>query len=220
MAHTFTEENYLKAIFKLSEKEGTDITTNAIAEKMQTKAASVTDMLKKLADKNLINYVKYQGVSLTETGAAIAINIIRKHRIWETFLVDKLDFKWDEVHVIAEELEHINSPALIEKLNHFLDYPKVDPHGDPIPSMDGKFSHQISHKLSEIGLNLKVTMTGVVDHSNACLQHLDKLGLTLGSILEITEQFGFDKSVTVLLHKNNNYLHLSHEVAKNILVSK
>ena len=127
-----TEENYLKAIFKIAENTNGKVSTNAIAEKLNTKASSVTDMIKKLAEKQLVMYEKYQGVKLTEDGEKIAIQIIRKHRLWEYFLVNTLDFKWDEVHEIAEELEHINSDALIDKLDKFLSFPQYDPHGDPI----------------------------------------------------------------------------------------
>ena len=130
---TLSEENYLKAIYHLS-KEGTvDVSTNAIAEKIESKASSVTDMIKKLAEKNLVNYVKYQGVTLTNEGRLAAASVIRKHRLWEVFLVDKLNFSWDEVHDVAEQLEHIKSLKLVNELDAFLQYPKHDPHGDPIP---------------------------------------------------------------------------------------
>src|SRR5688572_3663166 len=148
--NSHTEENYLKAIFKLLEKEKGEVSTNAIAEKVNTKAASVTDMLKKLADKKLINYKKYQGVTLTAKGEKIAINIIRKHRLWEVFLVEKLKYKWDEIHDIAEQLEHIQSDSLIDRIDSFLNYPKFDPHGDPIPDLNGNFQQQKSQLLSTI----------------------------------------------------------------------
>ena len=135
--HSFTEENYLKAIYHLSTGNNSVVSTNQIAEITNTKAASVTDMLKKLAEKKLINYIKYQGVTLTEAGKNAAVNIVRKHRLWEVFLVEKLGFKWDEVHDIAEELEHINSESLINRLDDFLGNPAADPHGDPIPDRSG-----------------------------------------------------------------------------------
>src|SRR5688500_18567354 len=159
--NSFTEENYLKAIFKLLEGDDEAVTTNAIAEKMNTRAASVTDMLKKLSEKKLINYKKYQGVTLTSSGKKIALNIIRKHRLWEVFLVEKLNFKWDEVHDIAEQLEHINSDTLIERIDKFLNYPKFDPHGDPIPDINGKFQSNKSVLVSELKLNSVGIMTGV-----------------------------------------------------------
>ncbi|WP_243389180.1 metal-dependent transcriptional regulator, partial [Flavobacterium psychrophilum] len=135
---TFSEENYLKTIYHLTTISDSEVSTNAIAEKMETKASSVTDMLKKLSEKDLINYKKYQGVSLTETGSLSAKMIVRKHRLWEVFLVEKLDFPWDEVHDIAEQLEHIKSEKLINKLDDFLGNPTEDPHGDPIPNANGQ----------------------------------------------------------------------------------
>lgn len=214
--NSFTEENYLKAIYKLLENE-TVVTTNAIAEKMSTKAASVTDMLKKLSDKKLINYQKYQGVSLTTKGEKVALNIIRKHRLWEMFLVEKLSFKWDEVHDLAEQLEHIDSDKLIAQIDKFLNYPKFDPHGDPIPDANGKFQLQKSVPLSNLKLNEHCIMTGVVDHSSAFLQYLDKSGIVLGNDIKIKEVIAFDKSLQITVNKKNT-LFISNEVAKNILV--
>lgn len=214
--NSFTEENYLKAIFKLSADSKSGITTNAIAEKLNTKAASVTDMLKKLADKNFINYKKYQGVTLTESGKKVAVTVIRKHRLWELFLVEKLNFKWDEVHEIAEQLEHIASEELINRLERFLNYPKFDPHGDPIPDQSGKFQSPRSKKLSEILPKKACTIVGIIDHSPAFLKFLDKIGLKLGSKIQILERFDYDESVNILL--NNKAAHISGLVAKNILV--
>jgi DtxR family transcriptional regulator, Mn-dependent transcriptional regulator len=130
---TLSEENYLKAIYHLSKEEDESVSTNALAERLETTAASVSDMLKKLAKKELIEYKKYQGVNISEKGKRVALQIIRKHRLWEVFLVEKLSFNWDEVHEIAEQLEHIDSPTLVKRLDEFLGYPKFDPHGDPIP---------------------------------------------------------------------------------------
>src|SRR3954464_4250115 len=141
--NTLAEENYLKSIYHLS-LNADNVSTNQIAASLNTRAASVSDMLKKLADKKLINYAKYQGVNLTAAGEKIAVNIIRKHRLWEYFLVEKLNFKWDEVHDMAEEMEHISSTELIDRLDKFMDYPKRDPHGDPIPDSNGNFKkHQL-----------------------------------------------------------------------------
>ena len=215
--HSFTEENYLKAIYKLVEQEGDVVTTNAIAEKMETKPASVTDMLKKLADKKLINYQKYQGVSLTNKGEKIALMIIRKHRLWEMFLVEKLDFRWDEVHDVAEQLEHINSDKLVEQLDKFLCYPKVDPHGDPIPDANGKLATSKSNALSKYKKGDVCVMTGVVDHSSAFLQYLDNIGFSLGCELKIKEIIEFDKSLRIAINKTDT-IFISNEVAKNILV--
>ena len=217
--HSFTEENYLKAIYKLIELIGDVVSTNAIAEKMNTKAASVTDMLKKLSDKKLINYQKYQGVTLTSKGEKVALTIIRKHRLWEMFLVEKLDFKWDEVHDVAEQLEHINSDKLIEQIDKFLNYPKVDPHGDPIPDAKGKLNIPKSYLLSKFSKNDLCVMTGVVDHSTAFLQYLDKSGIALGNEIKIKDIIEFDRSLQITVNKGTP-IFISNDVAKNILAIK
>jgi DtxR family Mn-dependent transcriptional regulator len=216
---SFTEENYLKAIYKLLEKGEKEVSTNSIAEKMLTKAASVTDMLKKLSEKKLINYKKYQGVTLTSKGEKIAVSIIRKHRLWEVFLVEKLQFKWDEIHDIAEQLEHIKSDALIERIDKFLNFPKFDPHGDPIPDINGKFHEKNSQLLSTVSKNGICIITGVVDHSAVFLQYLDKNGLSLGSEIKVDDIMEYDRSFKIHLNKKHS-LHLSNDVAKNILVNK
>ena len=213
---SFTEENYLKSIYKLIEMEGDAVTTNAIAKKVNTKAASVTDMLKRLSDKKLINYQKYQGVTLTAKGEKVALNIVRKHRLWEMFLVEKLDFKWDEVHDVAEQLEHINSAKLIEQIDKFLNYPKLDPHGDPIPDSKGKLQIQKSQLLSKFSEKDICIITGVVDHSPKFLQYLDKSGITLGSEIEIKELVEFDRSLQITINKRKT-IFISNDVAKNIL---
>lgn len=215
--HSFTEENYLKAIYHLSDQSNSGVSTNAIAEVTNTKAASVTDMLKKLADKKLINYIKYQGVTLTEIGLKAALNIIRKHRLWEVFLVEKLGFKWDEVHDIAEELEHINSAVLIERLNDFLGNPSSDPHGDPIPDRTGNFLHKKLVKVSEMKQGQAGTISGVNEHSSVFLKHLEKLGLTLGTKIIIAELVEFDGSIMLAVDEKKE-ITISREVAKNILV--
>jgi DtxR family Mn-dependent transcriptional regulator len=215
--HSFTEENYLKAIYHLSDQSNSGVSTNAIAEVTNTKAASVTDMLKKLADKKLINYIKYQGVTLTEVGLKAALNIIRKHRLWEVFLVEKLGFKWDEVHDIAEELEHINSAMLIERLDDFLGNPAADPHGDPIPDRTGNFLHKKLVKVSEMKQGQAGTISGVNEHSSVFLKHLEKLGLTLGTKIIIAELVEFDGSILLAVDKKKE-ITISREVAKNILV--
>lgn len=215
--HSFTEENYLKAIYHLSEGNDTVVTTNGIAEVINTKAASVTDMLRKLADKKLINYIKYQGVTLTDTGLKAAVNIIRKHRLWEVFLVEKLGFKWDEVHDIAEELEHINSTSLIDRLDDFLGNPAADPHGDPIPDRTGNFQHKKLVKVSEMKQGESGTISGVSEHSSVFLKHLEKLSLTLGTKIIITELIEFDGSIMLTVDETKERT-ISREVAKNILV--
>ncbi len=171
---TFSEENYLKTIYHLTTVSDSEVSTNAIAEKMETKASSVTDMLKKLAEKDLVNYKKYQGVSLTDNGKLEAKMIVRKHRLWEVFLVEKLDFSWDEVHDVAEQLEHIKSEKLINKLDDFLGNPTEDPHGDPIPDVHGRIIKIEKQLLSELSENRSGICVGVKDTSSEFLKYLDK----------------------------------------------
>lgn len=219
MKNSFTEENYLKAIFKLQEKSESGVSTNDIALSVNTRAASVTDMLKKLSEKKLINYKKYQGVSLTALGNKTAINIVRKHRLWECFLVDKLNFKWDEVHDIAEELEHIDSVELIERLNTFLGYPEYDPHGDPIPTREGVFNNRKMKILLDMPNNFEGSIAGVSEHSSSFLKHLEKLKIGLGVEVKIIDKNEFDNSLWISLDANKPVV-ISKEVAKNLLVFK
>lgn len=218
--NSFTEENYLKAIYKIAEKEKGVITTNDIARKLNTTAASVTDMLKKLSKKKFIKYKKYNGLSMTDAGKRIALGIIRKHRLWEMFLVKVLKFKWDEVHDIAEQMEHIQSDKLVQHIDKALNYPKFDPHGDPIPDMNGKMilSKEKSVLLSELKIEKPCIVTGVVDHSRSFLQLLDKSGIILGSKLRVKAVQPYDRSLSILLNGKKR-LFISSEIAKNILVS-
>lgn len=216
---SFTEENYLKAIFKHSQKDGGEVSTNSIAEELNTKAASVTDMLRKLADKGLVNYEKYKGVTLTKAGQSIAVSIIRKHRLWEVFLCDKLNFNWDEVHEVAEQLEHINSDLLIDRLSEFLGNPKTDPHGDPIPNKQGEFPNEEQLCVLEAKVGVKYTISGVSDEDNNFLKYLDKLNIKLGLVFEIEERFDFDESMQVKI-ENNRSLQISKEVAQNLFVTQ
>lgn len=216
--HSYTEENYLKAIYRLSNKTDKGVSTNSIAERMETKASSVTDMLKKLSDKKLINYKKYQGVTLTKKGKQVAVSIIRKHRLWEYFLVEHLNFNWDEVHPVAEELEHIKSDLLIERLDEFLNYPKYDPHGDPIPDKEGNFPIPSRIKLTEMAKGKKSVILGVMENAASFLQYLDKLGLNIGTEVKIVEKHDFDNSLDLLIN-NDQTVHISQEVARNIFVS-
>ncbi len=216
--NSFTEENYLKEIFKLMEQDGVGVTTNSIAAKLGTKAASVTDMLKKLADKKLLYHQKYKGVILSEQGKKVALEIIRNHRLWEVFLVEKLNFKWDEVHEMAEELEHINSKEMVKRLDKYLGYPKFDPHGDPIPDVNGKLGVQKSRLLSKLGLNKTAQVIGVTDHSSSFLQYIDKLGINIGNTIKLIEIISYDQSLHISIN-NKSTVYVSHEVAKNILLS-
>ncbi|MDE2393459.1 MAG: hypothetical protein RL422_1147 [Bacteroidota bacterium] len=217
MAISFTEENYLKVIHRLSEATSEDISTNAVAELMQTKAASVTDMLRKLAEKGWVNYQKYQGVRLSAEGEKIALSIVRKHRLWEVFLVDKMGFNWDEVHEIAEQLEHIESDQLVNKLDEYLGFPKTDPHGDPIPNKEGILPELAYSHLSDIKTAKTCKLMGVAQDSAVFLQLLTKLNLSLGAKLDIQEINEFDRSIFVSIN-DAAPIFISHEVAKNILV--
>lgn len=217
MSQSFTEENYLKAIYKLSKKSDKGVSTNALAERMETKPSSATDMIKKLAGKKLVDYKKYQGVTLTNKGRNIAVDIIRKHRLWEVFLQEHLGFGGEEVHAVAEELEHINSVELVERLDKFLGYPKYDPHGGPIPDSEGVFPEPKRVKLDELEVGRKTQVMGITEHSDAFLAHLKKLGLELGISFILKERFDFDRSVEIEL--NGKVIQLSHDVAKNIFVS-
>ncbi|MFI5150061.1 MAG: metal-dependent transcriptional regulator [Bacteroidia bacterium] len=215
---SFTEENYLKAIYKLTEKGEAEASTNAIAEQMHTKAATVTDMLKKLAHKKFIGYVPYQGASLTPAGRKVALNIIRKHRLWEFFLVEKLKFRWDEVHEMAEELEHIQSPDLVERLDQYLGFPQHDPHGDPIPDSKGRFPESVSSLLQSAQKGKKYTMSGVVDHHVLFLKHLDEIGLKPGCTLLIENVVSYDHSLYIRINNGASH-YISNQIAKNILIS-
>jgi DtxR family Mn-dependent transcriptional regulator len=214
-----TEENYLKAIYKISEKTGRNASTNAIAKSMDTSAASVSDMLKRLAEKSLINYEKYKGVNLTDEGSNIATSLIRKHRLWEVFLVEQLKFSWDEVHEIAEQLEHIKSSELVERLDEYLDHPKFDPHGDPIPDAEGNFTFRRQVLLAALSPGEKGAIVGVQDHSTAFLQYLDQMHLVLGAELEVLEHFAYDESIRVLVGGKTEVT-LSQKVCQHLFVQK
>ena len=217
MNTSFTEENYLKAIYHLSKDENGTVSTNALSGSLNTKAASVTDMLKKLADKELINYEKYQGVTLTSAGKQKAIHIIRKHRLWEVFLVDKLNFKWDEVHDLAEQLEHIHSEKLINQLEEFLDFPETDPHGDPIPDKNGVLKSQELIPISKMNTGELGKISGVREHSKDFLQYLEKTGLILGENIKIIDKINFDGAVIIAFA--NKEQTISRDVAKNLLIA-
>ncbi len=213
---SFTEENYLKIIYHISRQHPGMVQTNAIAESMGTRPASVSDMLKKLAEKQLVSYVKYKGVILTEKGKLTAIHIVRRHRLWEYFLVNTLNFKWDEIHEIAEELEHVNSPQLIDRLDKFLGYPKHDPHGDPIPDKEGNFEPSPVTKLNKLQPGDRGLIVGVSEHSSSFLKYLEKTSLTLGTVLQLLTVNEFDGSVELRLGKQK--LSISREVANHILM--
>ena len=213
---TLSEENYLKAIFHLEMMSGTGISTNAIASKLETKASSVTDMVKKLAEKQVLVYKKYQGVSLTKSGKTTAARIVRKHRLWEVFLVEKLNFSWDEVHDVAEQLEHIKSPKLTRELDAFLGFPKTDPHGDPIPDHEGRFDSVEKRLLSSLKQNEVGVCVGVDESSSNFLQYLDKNGISLGEKIEVLSIESFDGSLSIKVA--GKVLSISNKIATNIYI--
>ena len=215
---TRAEENYIKTIFHLGGNTSKLISTNAIAEEMDTKPSSVTDMAKKLAEKGLLDYVRYQGVSLTEKGRKTALAIIRKHRLWEVFLVKKLDFTWDEVHKVAEQLEHIKSEKLIDKIDEMLDFPKYDPHGDPIPTKDGEFQEREKQLLSELHEDERGVCLGVKDTSPSFLKFLDKNDIALGNTIKVVDKEDFDQSMSIEIQGRT--LHISNQIATNLYVKK
>jgi DtxR family transcriptional regulator, Mn-dependent transcriptional regulator len=217
--NSYAEENYLKVIYKLSVIDKRRVITKSIADRIGTKPSSVTDMIRKLSEKKLLNYERYHGVKLTPEGKQIAVSIIRKHRLWEEFLSEYLGFKWDEIHEIAEELEHINSELLIEKLDKFLKYPKFDPHGDPIPDRQGVFPGTDSILLSEIEPGSVCIVNGLVDKSESFLRYLDELGIHIGSEIVILREFKFDLSVEIDVDNKSRHS-ISRKVSENILIRR
>jgi len=216
---SLTEENYLKAIFKLSDDGAKPVLTNELAALMHIRAATVTDMLKRLANKNLIAHEKYHGVEITKQGKAEALKIVRKHRLWETFLVEKLNFSWDEVHEVAEQLEHIQSPLLIEKLDEFLKYPRQDPHGEPIPDKYGKMLEISQIPLSECQSKKHTTVSAVRNDSPTFLKYLSKIGVRLGSKISVLNKTEFDGSQEILIDGKKKAF-LSRDAAENVLVNE
>ena len=214
--YTFSEENYLKAIFHLERSYPSGVSTNALAEEMETKASSVTDMIKKLSEKKLVDYKKYQGFKLSGLGRETAISVIRKHRLWEVFLVEKLNFSWDEVHEVAEQLEHIKSEKLIRELDRFLGFPTRDPHGDPIPDAEGNFKVLNKVLLSDLKKGESGIFVGVKDSSTTFLQFLDKRNIALGSEIKIIDKEPFDQSV--LIKMNDEELRVSNLISGNIYI--
>jgi len=217
MKYSASKENYIKAIFHLQQQDES-VTTNALAEALQTKPASVTDMLKKLKTQKLLQYEKYRGVKLTPEGKKLAVQIIRKHRLWEYFLVEKLQFGWEEVHDIAEELEHISSKKLIDRLDEFLDFPKADPHGDPIPDVNGKIPSMQQSAISDLPVNSSGIVNGISDQSAEMLELLKHKNIQLGTRLDIKKKFDVDGSVEIKI-RNQQPVNISEHVAKNVLIA-
>ena len=216
---TIAEENYLKAIYKLAEDEpGQEVSTNRIAAALATRAASVTDMLRRLAEKGLLDYEKYRGVRLTAEGRRVALLTVRKHRLWEVFLVKQLGFSWDEVHEVAEELEHVQSPLLLQRLDAFLGFPAFDPHGDPIPAADGAVRRPAHRLLADLTVGERGTLVAVKNTSAPFLQYLDKVGLPLGATLCVLDRAAFDSSLELRIDEERTVL-ISAEVGRNLFTT-
>lgn len=212
-----SEENYIKAIYSLEQQNSSSVGTNELAAKMETKASSVTDMIKRLSEKSLINYEKYKGCELTDAGVKSALKLIRKHRLWETFLVEKLNFGWEEVHDVAEQLEHINSTQLTDRLEEFLDYPKYDPHGDPIPTKEGEIhERERVYRLNQLEVGKRSIVIGVSDSSASFLRFLDRHSIQLGSELKTREIYEFDDSREVEI--DGQVISLSSSASSKITV--
>jgi DtxR family Mn-dependent transcriptional regulator len=214
--NTLAEENYLKAIYHLEQEIKAEVSTNAIAERMETKPSSVTDMIQKLAEKNLLSYKRYKGALLTPEGRKIAAGVIRKHRLWEVFLVEKLDFHWDEVHEIAEQLEHVQSEKLISRLDQLLGNPDFDPHGDPIPDKHGNVKRTEKKLLSELDKKQRGVCVGVKESSSDFLQYLDKKKITIGTKIQVLGKEFFDGSMVIQVGRDQFFI--SKKIAENLYV--
>ncbi len=216
MSFTTSEENYIKCIYHLQQESGL-VNTNSLAAEMQTRAASVTDMLKKLKTKKLLQYEKYKGFKLNEAGKKAALDVVRKHRLWEFFLVEKLQFDWDKVHSIAEELEHISSEELVQRLDNFLGNPSFDPHGDPIPDKNGIIPVINQQNLGDAPLNKIVTVSSVTNQSAEMLEMLKHYNIALGTQITVLRKFDFDGSLEIKVWKQKACI-ISEQVAKNVFV--
>lgn len=215
---SLTEENYIKAIWHLSDSGDKSVSTNELAGRMGTSPASITDMVKRLSTKRLVRYEPYQGVRITDKGTASALLIIRKHRLWETFLVEKLGFHWDEVHEVAEQLEHIHSDQLIDKLDDFLGRPAFDPHGHFIPDRDGRFQHSNHFPLSSLEQGKYAKIASIRNGSPELLQYLSRIGIYIGAHIRVLEQRSFDGSMEIEVNKKNQIV-ISREVSENLFIN-
>jgi DtxR family Mn-dependent transcriptional regulator len=214
---SYTEENYLKALRKISIDSGIEeIGTNELATALGVKPATANDMLKKLKEKVLVEYEKYGKITLTADGKKMATDVIRKHRLWETFLYKNLEFSWDEVHEVAEQLEHIQSEKLIDKLDKFLGYPEFDPHGDPIPSKAGELKVHYKNTLAKVAAGESCKMVAVRDNSSTFLQYVAKVGLALNAEISVVSKQAYD-AITVI-EVNNVKSSISEKFADNIFV--
>lgn len=215
--YSTSEENYIKAIFHLQQQDGT-VTTNELSQELKTKPASVTDMMKKLKVKKLLHYQPYQGFRLSHEGNKVALTIIRRHRLWEYFLAEKLKFNWDEVHEVAEHLEHVSSKKLIDKLDEFLGFPRTDPHGDPIPDANGKIETSKKICLTELPFNTPAIVSSVSDQSSEILELLEHKKIMIGVKLEVKKKFDFDNSMEIKSGRHPAFT-ISEQLAQNIFVT-
>lgn len=213
---SLTEENYIKSIYALSQVTG-EVLVSELARKLEVKLPSVNSMVKRLATKKLVAYAPYKGVKLTERGKKEALGIVRKHRLAELFLVKVMGLGWEEVHAIAEQLEHVNSPRFYERIDELLNYPKFDPHGEPIPDSNGKIQAQKRISLSTLAEGLTATITAVSEDEKPFLDHLNEKGLQIGDAVTIKKRELFDGSIT-LLNKSKKEILLTHQVAERIWV--
>jgi DtxR family transcriptional regulator, Mn-dependent transcriptional regulator len=218
MPLTYTEENYLKAIFHLAPEDDGPVSTNALSARLCTQPASVSDMLRKLAAKQLVEYRKYRGVQLTSRGRTLALQVIRNHRLWEVFLVEKLNFTWDEVHEVAEELEHIRSPLLVQRLDEYLGRPRYDPHGDPIPDELGLLAEKNEVRIADLQRGESGRLSGIVNTGAPFLRYLDRMHIRLGDRLRVLEKMDFDGSMLIEIGGHQR-LNLSREVTENLMIT-
>lgn len=216
---SFAEENYLKAVFQLSDNGKKAVTTNDLADLMATRPASASDMIRKLAAKELLSHEKYRGVHITTEGRKEALKIIRKHRLWEVFLVEKLHFNWDEIHEVAGQLEHIKSPLLVERLDQFLGHPQYDPHGDPIPNAKGEYNLKPKLPLTNLKVGSLATIVAVTDASPLFLQYLDKIGAHINASLQLTDRVEYDGSLQISINGGRE-IFISREAGENIMVTE
>ena len=216
---SFTEENYLKTLVQLTVfSEGVEeVGVNNLAKNLSVKPATVSDMLRKLKEKSLVNYKKYGKISLTEQGRLAGMMVVRRHRLWETFLYQKLDFSWDEVHELAEELEHVHSPKLINGLDQFLEFPTFDPHGDAIPNAKGEIALPFRKTLSEILVGESCRIVAVKDNSSEFLQYADKIGLKIQGEIAVVAKEEFDALTTIRIGKQTFVV--SPKFTENIFVA-
>ena len=213
-----SEENYLKSIFNLSEFGNKKVSTNSISKILNIEPASVTDMIKKLSKKKLIYHERYKGSSISKSGIKIALQIIRRHRLWEVFLHDKLKFKWDQIHELAEELEHVSSDNLIDSLDKFLKYPKIDPHGDPIPNKLGEIDFVDKISIYDLNINQKGIVSRIINEDDEFFNLLKKLDIEIGTEIKMTDKIEYDDSLEISI--NNKSVIISKQIASNIKITK